>query len=186
MHETFELIERARRRLREVDLQCAIAGPASEAEIAAAEEALGQPFPPSYRAFLGKVGAVTLPARVSTVHQLVGLDRATVGKPRDDAAGKSVVDRTLHARVENRMADGLVIVGLGTEAGEWFCLDGSQVRADGEWPVMLFDARDNQLDQQFYDDFGQMLHEVMTFVLETLDESLEHGASASGQTSLRA
>lgn len=180
MHETFELIERARRRLREVDLQCAIAGPASEAEIVAAEEALGQTFPPSYRAFLRKVGAIALPARVSTVHQLVGLDGS------GDDAGKSVVERTLHARVENRMADGLVIVGLGAEAGEWFCLDGSQVRADGEWPVMLFDARDNQLDQQFYDDFGQMLHEVMTFVLETLDDSFEHGASAKGQTSLRA
>jgi hypothetical protein len=184
MHETFELIERARRRLREVDLHCTIAGPASEADVAAAEEALGQPFPPSYRAFLRKVGAITLPARVSTIHQLVGLDGSTSAAP--DAGGKSVVDRTLHARVENRMADGLVIVGLGAEAGEWFCLDGSQVRADGEWPVMLFDARDNQLDQQFYDDFGQMLHEVMTFVLETLDDSGEHGASASGLTSLRA
>lgn len=182
MHETFELIDRARRRLREADLPCAIAGPASEAEIAAAEEALGQPFPPSYRTFLCKVGAITLPTRVSTVHQLVGLDGSTNG---DDAA-KGVVERTLHARVENRMADGLVIVGLGAEAGEWFCLDGSQVRADGEWPVMLFDARDNRLDQQFYDDFAQMLHEVMTFVHETLDDSIEHGLSAKGQTSLRA
>jgi hypothetical protein len=184
MHETFELIERARRRLREVDLQCVIGGPVSEADVVAAEEALGQPFPPSYRAFLRKVGAITLPARVSTIHQLVGLDGSTSGN--GDDRGKNVVERTLHARVENRMADGLVIVGLGAEAGEWFCLDGSQVRADGEWPVMLFDARDNQLDQQFYDDFGQMLHEVMTFVLETLDESFEHGSSASGQTSLRA
>jgi hypothetical protein len=38
---------------------------------------------------------------------------------------------------------------------------------------MLFDARDNALDQQFYDDFGQMLEEVMGFVADSLDQPLD-------------
>lgn len=166
MHESFELIERARRRLLEHDLPCAIAGGASEAAIAAAEEALACTFPPSYRSFLARFGAVALPARVSTIQSFVGIEA--------DAA-RGIVARTEHARVEHRLGESLLIVGVGVEPTEWFCLDLGRVRADGECPVMLFDARDNQLDQQFYDDFPSMLHEVLSFVLETLDEGVDPG-----------
>ena len=175
MHESFELIERAKRRLKEHGLSCEIAGGASDAAIDAAEEALACTFPPSYRAFLKRFGALTLPQRVSTLQQVVGLD--TGGDDKD------VVQRTLHARVENRMSKSLVIVGLGSEAGEWFCIDIDRVRADGESPIVLFDARDNQLDQEFYGDFGSMLGEVLTFVLETLDEGVDLGASTRDETS---
>jgi hypothetical protein len=37
----------------------------------------------------------------------------------------------------------------------------------------MFDARDNALDQVFYDDFGQMLDEVMGFVADSLDQPLD-------------
>jgi hypothetical protein len=169
MQDVTELIERARRRLVDRDLPCAIAGGAPEDAIAAAEEAVGCSFPPSYRTFLARHGMIALPARVSTIQQFVGLGHAT----NDNDDGKGVVERTLHARVENRLPEALVIVGLGVEPGEWFCLDTARPRSDGECPILLFDARDNALDQQFYDDFGQMLEEVLTFVVETLEELSE-------------
>lgn len=165
-HDSIDLIERARRCLEENDLPFSVAGGVPEEAVAAAEAALECRFPPSYRTFLQHVGGLTLPPRVSTIHQFVGL-------PDGDDAG--VLHRTRTARLENRLGDRYVIVGIGTEHGEWFCLDIDRPRADGECPVMLFDARDNQLDQQFYDDFEAMLREVLTFVLETLaaDEGFE-------------
>lgn len=178
MHESFELIDRARRRLEERALPCVIAGGASESQIAAAEEALACTFPPSYRAFLRRFGAVTLPQRASTILQFVGLDGPDLQDPR------SVVARTQHARLENRLGRSLVIVALGSEPGEWYCLDVDHPGADGECPVYLFDARDNQLDQRFYDDFASMIGEVLNFVLETCDEGVDIGGSdVSGETS---
>ena len=37
----------------------------------------------------------------------------------------------------------------------------------------MFDARDNAVDQQFYNNFGQMLEEVMGFVADSLDQPLD-------------
>lgn len=39
--------------------------------------------------------------------------------------------------------------------------------------MLLYDARDNALDQQFYDDFEQMLREVMGFVADNLEQPLD-------------
>jgi hypothetical protein len=160
-HDSLELIERARRRLQDNDLPFSVAGGVAEEAIAAAEQTLDCKFPPSYRGFLRRFGGLTLPARLSTIQQFVGLSGGS--------AEGTVVDRTNTARVENRLGDRFVIVAIGVEHGEWFCLDVDRPDAAGECPVMLFDARDNQIDQQFYDDFDSMLREVLTFVLETLD-----------------
>jgi hypothetical protein len=62
---------------------------------------------------------------------------------------------------------------MGAQYQEWFCLDTNRPTAAGEYPVVLFDARDNAVDQQFYDDFGQMLQEVMGFVADNLDQPLD-------------
>jgi hypothetical protein len=177
-HEHLELIDRTRRMLKEHDLSCAISGGASEQAIDAAEEALGIPLPPSYRAFLRKFGGLTLPHRSSTIHCFIGLEPS-------NGEGSGLVERTQTARVENRMSRNLLIVAIGAEAGEWFCLDTDRVGADGESPVVLFDARDNQLDQQFYDDFGAMVVEVLTFVHETLHEGGDLSSDdTSDETSL--
>lgn len=159
--DTIELVERVRRRLTadaEPDSACQIAGPVPEAAISAAEERLGVTFPPSYRTFLRTFGGIAIPAHLGVVHDFVGVD---------------VADRTLSARVERKLADHLVVVGLGAQAQEWFCLDVSQPTAAGEYPVLMFDAVDNALDQQFYDDFGQMLQQVMGFVADNLDQPLD-------------
>ncbi len=166
--DTIELVERVRRRLKtsgsappaERENQCTIAGPASEAAIIAAEEALGCTFPPSYRAFLRTWGGIAIPHHLGVVHDFIGVDTDVVGK-------------TLRAREENKLAEHLVVVGMGAHDQEWFCLDVSRPGANGEYPVLMFDARDNALDQQFYDDFGAMLQEVMGFVAESLDQPLD-------------
>jgi len=163
--DTIELVERVRQRLDHQENPVRIAGPVSESAIAAAEEQLECQFPPSYRAFLRTWGGITLPTHLGIVHDFVGV------APGD--GDRDVVARTLRAREERKLGENLVVVGMGAQHQEWFCLDVSRQLPNGEYPVMLFDARDNALDQQFYDDFGQMLEEVMGFVADSLDQPLD-------------
>lgn len=156
--ETIELVERVRRRLREHENTCQIAGPVAETTIHEAEAALGVTFPPSYRTFLRTFGGIAIPPHLGIVHDFVGHD---------------VVKKTLEARTERKLADHLIVVGMGAQYQEWFCLDANRPTSDGEYPVLMFDARDNALDQQFYEDFGQMLEEVMGFVADSLEQPLD-------------
>jgi hypothetical protein len=169
--DTIELVERVRRRLTTQDNPCQIAGPVPEAAISAAEEALGVTFPPSYRTFLLTFGGIAIPPHLGIVHDFVGVAQDATEPGQDD--DHDVVRKTLTARVERRLADHLVVVGMGAQYQEWFCLDVSRENAAGEYPVVMFDARDNALDQQFYEDFGQMLQEVMGFVADSLDLPLD-------------
>lgn len=170
--DTIELIERVRRRLREHENTCQIAGPVPEAAISAAEAALGCRFPPSYRSFLRTFGGIAIPPHLGVVHDFVGVAAEPV-EPGPGGHATDVVRRTLQARSERKLADHLVVVGLGAQHQEWFCLDVSKPSSTGEYPVVLFDAKDNALDQQFYDDFGQMLAEVMGFVADNLEHPLD-------------
>lgn len=162
--DTIELVERVRRRLTEHENPVQIAGPVSEAQITAAEEALGVTFPPSYRTFLRTFGGLVIPPHLGIVHDFIGV----VAEQTND-----VVQRTLTARVERKLAEHLVVVGLGAQCQEWFCLDFSRENTAGEYPIVMFDAKDNAVDQQFYEDFGQMLEEVMGFVADSLDHPLD-------------
>lgn len=162
---TIELVERVRHRLQGQDQAVRIFGPVPEAAIAAAEQALDCAFPPSYRTFLRTFGGISMPTHLGIVHDFVGV------APSD--ADADVVSRTIRAREERGLGENLVVVGFGAQHQEWFCLDMSRQRPNGECPVFLFDARDNALDQQFYDDFGQMLSEVMGFVADSLEQPLD-------------
>src|SRR3954471_23296407 len=110
--ETIELVERVRRRLREHESSCEIAGPVPEPVIAAAEEALGVTFPPSYRTFLRTFGGIAIPAHLGVVHEFVGVAQPSSARP---SALDDVVRRTLAARAERKLADHLVVVGMGAE-----------------------------------------------------------------------
>ena len=162
--DTIELVERVRRRLSEHENTCQIAGPVPETAIDAAEQALGVTFPPSYRHFLRTFGGIAIPPHLGVVHDFVGVA---------PEASNDVVHKTLEARAQRKLADHLVVVGMGAQYQEWFCLDVSKPQGNGEYPILMFDARDNALDQQFYDDFGQMLQEVMGFVADSLDQPLD-------------
>jgi cell wall assembly regulator SMI1 len=163
--DTIELVERVRRHLSEHESSCEIAGPVPEAAITAAEEALGVTFPPSYRTFLRTFGGIVIPKHLGIVHDFVGVTSTDTAM--------DVVRRTLDARVERKLSENLVVVGMGAQDQEWFCLDVSRTQPNGEAPVLMYDARDNALDQQFYDDFGQMLQEVMGFVADSLEQPLD-------------
>ncbi len=165
--DTIELVERVRQRLKENESSCKIAGPAPESAITAAEAALGCTFPPSYRTFLRTFGGIAIPPHLGIVHDFVGV---TAQEPADSA---DVVRRTLEARAERKLANHFVVVGMGAQYQEWFCLDVSRPTNNGEYPILMFDARDNALDQQFYDNFGQMLQEVMGFVADNLEHPLD-------------
>jgi cell wall assembly regulator SMI1 len=177
--DTIELVERVRRRLKEHENPCEISGPAPEAAISAAEAALGCTFPPSYRTFLRTFGGIAIPPHLGIVHDFVGVNQqpelaGSAAPPEPTAHGATdVVHRTLRARVERKLADHLVVVGIGAQYQEWFCLDVSRPTSTGEYPVVMFDAKDNALDQQFYEDFGQMLEEVMGFVADSLEQPLD-------------
>jgi SMI1-KNR4 cell-wall len=163
--ETIELVERVRQRLDHQENPVRIAGPVPESAITAAEKALDCEFPPSYRQFLRTWGGIALPTHLGIVHDFIGVKS-------EDSDG-DVVHRTLRAREERKLPEHLVVVGMGAQHQEWFCLDSSRPLPNGEYPVIMFDARDNALDQQFYDDFGQMLEEVMGFVADSLDQPLD-------------
>jgi len=179
--DTIELVERVRRRLKEHENPCKIAGPAPESAISAAEAALGCTFPPSYRTFLRTFGGIMLPPHLGIVHDFVGVasgqpDASDAPPPAPEvppADATDVVRRTLRARAERKLGDHLVVVGIGAQHQEWFCLDVSKPTSTGEYPVLMFDARDNALDQQFYEDFCQMLKEVMGFVADNLEHPLD-------------
>jgi hypothetical protein len=178
--DTIELVERVRRRLKEHEGTCEIAGPVPESAISAAETALGCVFPPSYRKFLRTFGGIAIPSHLGVVHEFVGVARPSSNGQATDghANGASshatdVVRRTLQARAEGKLGDHLVVVGFGAQYREWFCLDVSRPTSAGEYPVRMFDARDNALDQLFYEDFGQMLTEVMGFVADSLEQPLD-------------
>jgi hypothetical protein len=175
--DTIELVERVRRRLKEHENPCEIAGPAPEAAISAAEAALGCVFPPSYRTFLRTFGGIAIPPHLGIVHDFVGVENEPEGAAGANGAAAAdptdVVQRTLRARAERKLGDHLVVVGIGAQYQEWFCLDVSKPTSAGEYPVVMFDAKDNALDQQFYEDFGQMLTEVMGFVADSLEQPLD-------------
>jgi SMI1-KNR4 cell-wall len=173
--DTIELVERVRRRLKEHENPCEIAGPAAESAISAAEAALGCTFPPSYRTFLRTFGGIAIPPHLGIVHDFVGVanGQPEASPPSEPADATDVVRRTLQARAERKLGDNLVVVGIGAQQQEWFCLDVSKPTSAGEYPVVLFDAKDNALDQQFYEDFGQMLEEVMGFVADSLEQPLD-------------
>lgn len=172
--DTIELVERVRRRLKEHESPCQIAGPVRESAIAQAEAVLGCTFPPSYRSFLRTFGGIAIPPHLGIVHDFVGVTEpvpAAGELPAD--GGTDVVQRTLKARAERKISDHLIVVGVGAQHQEWFCLDVSKPTSSGEYPIVMFDAKDNALDQQFYEDFGQMLKEVMDFVADSLEQPLD-------------
>src|SRR5215467_14032411 len=129
--DTIELVERVRRRLREHENPCQIAGPVPESAISAAEAALGCTFPPSYRTFLRTFGGIAIPTHLGVVHDFVGVSPDAQPPPPPPAEGEpaqppptgdDVVGRTLRARYDRRLAGHLVVVGMGAQYQEWFCL----------------------------------------------------------------
>jgi hypothetical protein len=118
------------------------AGPREEPLIEAAERALGVRFPPSYRSFLAALGAGSIRGR--EFYGVIDEDWSTPGPP--DAIGT-----TLAERADNRLPEGLVIVGASDDGG-WYVLDCAAPVEGGEAPVLIW-AQD--AGGRVADDFGE-------------------------------
>jgi len=102
--------------------------PAREEDIRAAEAALGVSFPPSYRAFLSRYGAVSVVD--STISGIV--DNA----PLDPGSGSVVFD-TMTFRREWRLPEHYVVIQPDEDAP--YCLDTRKTDAAGEMPVICYE-----------------------------------------------
>ena len=108
-------------------------------------------------------------------HTFVKSIHGTRYQVKDVARSVAFYTQQLGLKLEHQQLPAFATVSLGDTkvllSGPG--ASGSRPLPNGEYPVLLFDARDNALDQQFYDDFGQMLEEVMGFVADSLDQPLD-------------
>lgn len=118
------------------------AGPREAPLIEAAERALGVRFPPSYRSFLGALGAGSIRGR--EFYGVIDADWSAPGPP--DAIGT-----TLAERAGSRLPAELVIVGASGDGG-WYVLDCAAPGPGGEAPVLIWA---HAAGGRVADDFGQ-------------------------------
>jgi hypothetical protein len=121
-------------------------GPRDSYLIAKAEQTLGVIFPPTYQVFLGRLGA----GHFGSFEVL--------GVITDEFRNSGIPDAiwlTLRAREEWPLPRHFVVVYFdgGTD---YFVLDSSRVRADGEYPIVAWHPGQaiNLAPQEVADDFG--------------------------------
>jgi len=116
--------------------------------VAAAEQALGLAFPPTYRRFITEFGAGAVGGQ------------EFYGVIDDDFTNSGVPDGvwlTLRQRTQWSMPNHLVIVG-DTGTGEFYVLDTATRSPDGESPVLVwFDGQSEQVAP----DFGTFMWEMI-------------------------
>jgi antitoxin YobK len=109
-------------------------GPRDPGIVAAAEEALGLSFPPTYRRFLAELGAGAVAGR-----EFYG----AIDENFDDSSIPDGIWLTLDERKRFGFPKHLVIVG-DTGMGEYYVLDTSHRDADGECPVAIWVAGESK------------------------------------------
>ena len=110
------------------DDQADFVGERPDELVAQAEEALGSRFPPSYRSFVGELGAGDIAGE------------EFYGVIDDDFDNSSVPDAvwlTLQQREDSGLPPNLIIV-YGDAEGAYYALDTSRTDGSGEHPVVLW------------------------------------------------
>ena len=163
---TIDLVKRVSKTLRPTGAERAqtlqFADPCDDAQMAAAEDALDLALPESLQTFLRAFGGIALPAQLGVVNVF-----GTLGA-RDGSPVFDIVKQTTRGRKQHGLGHAYIVVGIGADPREWFCIDTHRENAAGEHPIVMFDSVDNAVDQRFYESFDEMLNEVMAFVAETL------------------
>jgi hypothetical protein len=95
--------------------------------VAAAEEALGLVFPPTYRRFVSELGAGSVGGR--EFYGVIDADFTNSTAPNG-------IWLTLDERTTYALPSQFVIVG-DTGMGEWYALDTQEKDANGESPVLI-------------------------------------------------
>ncbi len=101
-------------------------GPRDPGLVAAAEEALGVSFPPTYRRFVSELGAGSLRGR-----EFYGITREEFVPTVPNGIGL-----TLDERESSGLPERYVIVG-DTGSGDWYVIDTDETSGDGENPVYV-------------------------------------------------
>jgi hypothetical protein len=129
-------------------------GPRPAELIAAAEQALGFRFPPSYRRFLLDYGAGSVGA--TEIYGVIDEDFEDSGIPDG-------VWYNLELRREGQTETLHAFYSVGD--GTLFCLDASRVAEDGEMPVVAVGSGDEEMEE-IAPDFGRAF---LMLVEEELD-----------------
>lgn len=106
------------------------AGPQDEALIDRAQAFLGVEFPPSYREFLGRWGALGLGPE-----EIYGV----TGENFEAGRAPNGIWFTAQERDKFGLPAGLVVV-VNADGDEYYCIDTTRKRADGESPVVIWDV----------------------------------------------
>lgn len=110
------------------------AGPRDDSLVAAAEDALGLRFPPSYRRFVRELGAGSVGSR-----EFYGVTTNNF----TDSSVPNAVWVTLDERSRFDLPGTLVIIG-DTGTGEYYALDTAQRDSADESPVVTWSAAQSQ------------------------------------------
>ena len=101
--------------------------PATPESIRQAEAALGVTFPPSYRAFLERWGALAV----------IDVTISGILDNNQDLGGSSVVGDTLRARQEHQLPERYIVIQSNYMAP--YCLDMQRPDAKGEVPAICYE-----------------------------------------------
>jgi cell wall assembly regulator SMI1 len=138
--------------------------PATEASIAALEQAFGVRLSPSYRAFLAHYGG-------GGIRAWKGISGIWNNDPLDLNLGTAYGD-TVRMRAERGMPDHLIVVARGDEHFPPICLDTSRPGPDGEYPVVAFFLMSRTISTDSYTNFAEYLEEDLANSLEAIRETL--------------
>jgi antitoxin YobK len=120
------------------------AGPRPAELIAAAEQALGFRFPPTYRRFLSDHGAGSVGG--TEIYGVI-----------DENFADSMIPDGVWYNLELRREGhpGALYVFYAVGDGEHFCLDSERVAADGEMPIVGVSLGDESDREEIAPDFGR-------------------------------
>lgn len=145
-------------------------GEKSENLIRSGEEALGIPFPPTYKSFIKKYGWGGI--KGDEWYGIMDLNF-------HEYSGPDCVRQTLSERKDWGLPHQFIVIGE-TGYGPSYVLDSSKPNAHGEYPVILYDS--NGYYEKIHEDFGDFLLEEVTLSLQDNKELEKEERSSSDRS----
>jgi len=134
-------------------------GPRAEALIRRAEVFLGVQFPPSYRDFLKRWGALGFgPEEICGV----------TGENFETGRVPNGIWFTVQERAKLALPAGLVVV-VNADGDQYYCIDTAQKTPDGESPVVIWDVPSRAVLGTKSPNFGEFLLRRLQETAETID-----------------
>ena len=138
--------------------------PATEASIAALEQAFGVRLPPSYRAFLARYGG-------GGIQAYDGISGIWNNNPLTLNLGTAYGD-TMRMRAERGMPDHLIVIARGDEHFPPMCLDTSRPGPEEEYPIVAYFLMSRRISTDSYANFTEYFEDDLANSLEAIRETL--------------